>query len=343
MAKDEEFRKVAEDVRALARSLAKDFRDAVDQSRGSGYRTSEAVRHGLKGVADEARRSVRTSVYGHPGYYRHRPKRGCWGYGWGAPPSAPPPPPPGAPGSAPGSPAGGAPPWGGGRGYGPAWQRPARYQPSRPRRPMPPVRRRWDASTVLGLLAVLFGVAWLLGGLGALHVSIEGVVALGLMVLGASLVITARTDWSLSRRTWPVWVGAGLVAVLIATSTTFGVGNTLQSINFGNMTAPAAAGKTVHGGFGNFTVDAGHLVAGETVHVDSVAGNTTIKVPQGTPVHLDARVLAGNICLFGRSTSGVGASMNRTIRDLGPGSTPVPGKVITIDAHQVFGNISLGC
>jgi hypothetical protein len=65
---------------------------------------------------------------------------------------------------------------------------------------------------------VLFGVAWLIGATGALHVSIEGVVAVGLMLLGASLVVTGRTDWSLSRRSWPVWLGAALIAVLVATS-----------------------------------------------------------------------------------------------------------------------------
>ncbi len=84
------------------------------------------------------------------------------------------------------------------------------------------------------MLAVLFGVAWLIGATGVLHVSIEAVVAVGLMLLGASLVVTGRTDWSLSRRSWPVWLGVGLIALLVATSSTFGIGNAFSSVSFGN-------------------------------------------------------------------------------------------------------------
>jgi hypothetical protein len=201
------------------------------------------------------------------------------------------------------------------------------------------VRRRWDATTVIGLLAVLFGVAWLLGALGAVHVSIEGVVAVGLMLLGASLIITGRTDWSLSRRTWPIWLGAGLVAVLVATSSTFGVGDALQSVQFGNMTSTPNPAATVHGGFGNLTVDASRLGAGDTIKVDSVAGNTVIDgLPQDVPVRVDARVLAGQICVYGRTASnGVGASTNQTYAPAGTGGAP-----ITLDVHQVFGQIGIG-
>jgi hypothetical protein len=189
------------------------------------------------------------------------------------------------------------------------------------------------------LIAVLFGVAWLLGGLGALHVSIEGVVAIGLMLLGASLIVTGRTDWSLSRRTWPIWLGAGLIAVLVATSTTFGVGSALQSVQFGNTSEIANPGTTVHGGFGNLTVDASRLTGGSTLKVASVAGNTVVDaLPQGVPVHVDARVLAGHICVFGRTASnGVGASTSQTYSPPGASGDP-----ITLDVHQVFGQISVG-
>jgi hypothetical protein len=189
------------------------------------------------------------------------------------------------------------------------------------------------------MLAVLFGVAWLLGALGAMHVSIEGVIAVGLMVLGASLIITGRTDWSLSRRTWPIWVGAGLVVVLVATSSTFGVGNALQSVQFGNMSATPTAGATVHGGFGNLTVQASHLGPGDKVRVDSVAGNTVVDhLPPGIPVHVNARVLAGQICVFGHPAgNGVGAKTNQTVEPDGAHGPP-----INLDVHQVFGQISIG-
>ena len=345
--RDDEFRKVAEDVRALARSLANDFRDVFDQARSGGQPTGQAVRHGLRGVADQVRRDLRTGLGGyrrdfHRGYYT--------GHGWrGGPPWAPPPPPPGAPGSTAGAPGAGPPQWqrrgraGGGRppaGYRPPRQYQPRPQPPRP--PKPPVRHRWDATTVLGLLAVLFGVAWLLGAVHALHISVAAVLAVGLMLLGASLIVTGRTDWSLSRKSWPVWLGAGLVAALVATSSAFGIDGALQDVSFGTMNRTATANHTVHGGFGNLVVDASNLVPGDTLNVDSVAGQTTIKnLRTGTNVTVDARVLAGQICVNGNNaSSGVGASASRRFNT---SSLPNdPGEPITIDVHQVFGQIVVG-
>src|SRR6202022_3966388 len=46
----------------------------------------------------------------------------------------------------------------------------------------------------------------------------EAVLAVALMVLGAATVVTARTDWALSRRKWPIWLRAGPVLVLTAPS-----------------------------------------------------------------------------------------------------------------------------
>src|SRR5262249_23213984 len=113
--------------------------------------------------------------------------------------------------------------------YGPPWMGPPPWVARQQRRaqrdnrrcPPPPVRRRWDASVLAALLIVMFGVAWLIGGLGALHLSTEAVLAAGLMLLGAALVVTARTDWSLSRHAWPIMLGGALVIGLLATSSTF--------------------------------------------------------------------------------------------------------------------------
>jgi len=338
VAKDDEFRKVAEDIGALARSLGRDFRDAVDQARQGGHGPGRAVRHGLRDMTDEARRGMRTGWTSS----RHGRAWAPWGCGsgyheWGPPPGASPPPP--------GGPA--PPPWvqgrtwtgPGGRHAGPNWAGPGR---SRSRRqPLPPVRHRWDASTVIGLLAVLFGVAWLIGAMGVLHVSIEGVVAVGLMLLGASLVITGRTDWSLSRRSWPVWLGAGLIVVLVATSSTFGLGGALNSVSFGtkNVIAQGALPTgTVHGGFGNLNVNLSSATTSGTVKVVSVAGNTTVTPPPGDTIDIDARVGAGQICLNGTSVaSGVAAQYQQTL----PGATPT-NPTVTLDVHQVFGQIVIG-
>ena len=156
--------------------------------------------------------------------------------------------------------------------------------------PRSPVRHRWDATTVAGSLVVLFGVAWLLGAMHLLHLSAEAVVAVGLMLLGASLVVTGRTDWSLSRRSWPVWLGVGLIAILVATSSTFGVGGALQDVSVGTMhaTAPAAGDHTIHGGLGDLRVDASAFTGPGTLTVESVAGQTIITAGAGQlPANLE--------------------------------------------------------
>jgi hypothetical protein len=344
---------VAEDVRALARSLANDFRDVFDQARRGGQPTGQAVRHGLRGVADQVSRDLRAGLGGH----RHDFYRGhYYGHGWrGRPPWAPPPPPPGPPGSTAGAPEAVPPQWRGrGRAYWgpPGYYRPSRQYQPRPkpaRPPRPPVRHRWDATTVLGLLAVLFGVAWLLGAVHVVHVSVAAVLAIGLMLLGASLIVTGRTDWSLSRKSWPVWLGAGMIVALVATSSAFGIDGALQDVSFGTMTRTATADHTVHGGFGKLTVDASQLKPGDTLNVDSVAGQTTIEnLPPDTDVAVDARLLAGQICVNGSDASnGVGASTSRQFTTPSSLNDPTPSKptsldsaaLITVNVHQVFGQI----
>lgn len=395
MARDDELRKVAEDLRALARSLSRDVRDAVEQARRSGQPTGEAFRQGLKDAADEARRGIGYTWSGpyYRGYYGGR--RGRYGryygrQGWaypppppgppGGPPTGPPsgpptgppggPPPggqaaPGGPGGpegfTPGAAPGGTPPAGagyggpggpgalGGPGWGgpPYWAGPRWPRPPRARRQggHPPVRRRWDATTVIGMLAVLFGTAWLLGALHAFSVPVEGVVALALMLLGASLIVTGRTDWSLSRHSWPVWLGVGLVAALIVTSSSLGIGGALNHVSFGDMhRSDVHSGQTVYGGFGKLTVDASNLKAGQALDVESAAGQTIIDTPEGVRVHLHAKVLGGQICAGGRQlASGVNADVNRTV---GGNGEPTKPKLITINVHQVFGEVLLngtGC
>jgi hypothetical protein len=205
------------------------------------------------------------------------------------------------------------------------------------------VRHRWDATTVLGLLAVLFGVAWLIGATGVLHLSVEGVVAVGLMVLGAALVVTGRTDWSLSRRSWPVWLGLALIAVLIASSSTFGLGGAFSSVSFGNKNVPnPAVGSTVHGGFGDLTVTLPQAVhENGTIKVVSVAGRILLDAPQNPQspynVTVDSRVFAGQICANGRNADdGVNAHAQPTFNvDKANQDSPT----LHLDVHQMFGQI----
>lgn len=331
--RDDELRKVAEDIRALARSLARDFREAVDQSRARGHPPGEAIKRGLKDVAGETKRGVKaswsnagpTGPYWNNKYWRrewarNNRYRARYGNKYWSPPA----PPPGVPGSPPGEPAGGV-----------LLQDPPRpphvHHPER-RSSLPPVRRRWDGTTIFGTLAVLFGFAWLLSAVHAIHVSVEGVVAVGLMLLGAAMIVTGRTDWSLSRKSWPVWLGLGLVLVLVATSTTFGAGSTLRNISFGDRTVPIThRAQNVSGGFGTLTVKP--IPAGAHVNVASIAGEIKIIPPPGTPIILHAHVLGGQICFYGHDIgSGVGATADRS----------PAGNTVTVNVHEVFGEINVG-
>ena len=347
MASDDEFRRVAEEIRVLARSLARDFRDAVDQSRAGGSAAGEAVRHGLKGVADEARRGVQDTFAGFQPRSRRRSRHRYWAYAprphdW-IPPATPADDPMG------GAPMGGAPPWAGYAGapgrasgrhgrpnYGP--YRPRAQQPrGRRRRGLPPVRHRWDSTAIIGAIAVVFGVAWLLDAVNAAHISVEGAVAVGLMLLGAAMIVTGRTDWSLSRRAWPVFAGAALILVLIATSNTFGAGSG-SALSFGNQTVSAVQpGQTIQGGFGNVDVNASGLTAGQSVTVKNIAGDIRIRLPQGVPVQVNAKVLAGEICVNGRNVaSGVDASRQMTV------GGSLPGRPVVVNAHEASGQIVIG-
>ena len=189
------------------------------------------------------------------------------------------------------------------------------------------------------LLVVVFGAAWLISGTGLIHLSLEAVLAVGLMLLGAAMVVAGRTDWSLSRHAWPVLLGAGLVVALFVTSSTFGVSGALSHVSFGQMSRTATGSTTVYGGFGELTVDATHAAPGSTIKVQSIAGETFIQVPPDVTVLLQARVLAGQVCTYGNSrASGLGAATGPLT--LSPHGTPIG--TLNLDVHQTAGVIEIG-
>jgi hypothetical protein len=190
---------------------------------------------------------------------------------------------------------------------------------------------------------VVFGVAWLIGGLGLVHLSTEAVLAVGLMLLGACLIVTARTDWSLSRHGWPVLLGVVLVLGLFATSASFGVGGAVSHLSFGNTGVTPTKGGTVYGGFGQLTVDTSHLAPGATLHVQSIAGETHIKLPANEFAVVQGKVLAGQICVNGHSdASGIGASLPPVTVPPANGGSRGQGDQITIDVHQLAGQVDIG-
>ena len=135
------------------------------------------------------------------------------------------------------------------------------------------------------------------------------------------MIVTGRTDWSLSRRSWPVWLGIGLIAVLVSTSTTFGLGSAVRHVSFGNKSETVTTnGQTVYGGFGNLTVDATGLKSGQKFTVNSVAGNVTVKLPPNTHLTVNAHASPGT-CASTGSTRAASAPRSAAHH---PGDRPGP-------------------
>lgn len=325
---------MAEDLRALARSLARDVRAAAEESVRSGRPTAQALRDAVRGIVGDSSQAARDGGARYYRRYRHCGPRRAWippqgpyagapraSYGSTPPPWAPRAPRAGSPGA----------PWVGS---------PRTPWPQARRPPLPPVRRRWDAATVAGLLVVVFGAAWLLGALHILNVPMEGVLAVGSMLFGAAVIVTARTDWSMSRRSWPVWLGGGLVVALVATSASLGVGGALDHVSFGSMDRNVSGGDTAYGGLGTLTVQASSVPPGRGFAVKSEMGQTSIETRQDSPLVVHAGVLGGQICVDGEEVaSGVGASVNGRY---GQG----PGAPVTVTVHQLFGQVLIdgrGC
>jgi hypothetical protein len=332
---DEELRRVAEDLRALARSLARDLHEASRSARSGGRFASDTFRQEVRRAAYDAtqefKRGFNRHFEGHPWLggppWPSRPPGAGGPSSAGAAPRAGRPgrwAPPG-PGAAGTTPPAGVPPTGPPRGFGP---RPHHCRRSGP----PPVRRHWDAAVVALMLAAVLGAGWLASTTGLLAVRAEPVLAVALLLLGAAIVVTARTDWSLSRRAWPLVAGVVLVVGLFATSATYGLGGALTHLSVGHRTVHPTSTGTVYGGIGGLTVDAGGAGPGAVIDVRAVAGSTVIDPPAG-PYTVSGQVLVGSVCLDGRRANGVGASTSATPR----GGTPP----VAIDVHQLAGTISI--
>ena len=208
--------------------------------------------------------------------------------------------------------------------------------------PPPPLRHRHDGSTLLGLLAVVFGLAWLAAGTHLVDVSAEGVLAVALMVLGVAMVVTARTDWALSRRSWPVVAGGLLLAALIVSSASPSLAGDIRRLQFGSRTIAASAWTdtppTVQGGVGETVVDLSTirepLTAPRVLEVDGAVGNLVIRLPADLAVTLDAHIGAGSI-MVNRTNVASGFRPSYT-RVLNP---DVGGPVLTLRVRSGVGTV----
>jgi hypothetical protein len=205
------------------------------------------------------------------------------------------------------------------------------------------LRHRHDGTTLLGLLAVVFGLAWLVAGTHVAHVSTEAVIAIALMVLGGAMVVTARTDWALSRRTWPLIGGGALALALLALSASPSLPVGFRHLEVGSRTITASTWaqvpSSVHGGFGRTVLDLTRieepLAAPRTVVVDGAAGRLEIDLPPNLKVILDASTVAGEIKVNGVSTSGLRRVDNETL------NASSPGPALTLDVVAGFGSVEV--
>jgi lysylphosphatidylglycerol synthetase-like protein (DUF2156 family) len=206
--------------------------------------------------------------------------------------------------------------------------------------PAPPLRHRHDGSTLLGLLAVVFGLAWLAAGTHLAHLSTEAVVAVALMVLGAGTVVTARTDWALSRRSWPMLGGAALAVALLVSTTSPNLPVGFHHLEFGSRTiAPATWAEvptTVHAGFGATVIDLSNLgppPQPTTLSADSAAGRLQINVPADLAVVVDAELSGGRIVIDGVATSGFGRTVHQVLHSTASGAP------LTLHVRDGFGTL----
>jgi len=153
---------------------------------------------------------------------------------------------------------------------------------------------------------VLVGLAWLLSTTGVLGVSLEAVAATALVILGGAMVVTARTDWGLSRRSWPVWVGAILIVLLASSVNGRSIADRLSSLRFGPVSSTPAtwadANTTVSGFAGPVSIDLTALkpaAGNETLRVRNTFGPITVTLPSspGYTLHIDARTSFGPVSL----------------------------------------------
>lgn len=374
MPTDDEFRRVAEDVRALARSLARDIRGAVDRARdeperreptspGTGADDRDGRPEGTPGPPDSivaaavlatrnelrraqmaVRQASRRHHHRHERWWLDPPGRGSpprWD-NWGRhrPPWQPSAMPADSPADGDG-PVATAPLFPSSRRDRPD-RRDRRDRRSRPaHQPAPPLRHRHDGSTLLGLLAVVFGLAWLAASTHIVKLSAESVLAVALVVLGGTMVVTARTDWALSRRSWPLLGGAVVMLALIVSSASPGIPGGLRNVEVGDKVVTVNSWQEVppviHGGIGHTEIDLTHiadqLAEPKAMAVDGVVGEVVIEVPLDLPIMLDASVVGGSISVnSNRVAEGL---QQHYVHLLGP---PGPAQ-LSLDVNAVFGTI----
>jgi hypothetical protein len=219
-------------------------------------------------------------------------------------------------------------------------------RPVKPERPAaPPVRHKRDGSTLLSLLLVLVGLAWLGSAAGVVSLSLETVLATVLVVLGAGMVVTARTDWSLSRRHWPVWLGLVVLVLVIASANSGGLANGVSNLHFGPTNAAPTSWTDMATPITNFagpiTIDLTTVTPGNanaTLRVHDVFGPIGVTLPASPMfrVLIRAHTSFGPVSLLGADRRGGGVFTTKTA-EVNSFGRPT----LNIDITDAFGPITV--
>lgn len=196
---------------------------------------------------------------------------------------------------------------------------------------------RLESATV-GVLAIAAGVVWLLEIVGVVAIPGKALASILLMVIGAAIVVTARSG----RPRWPLVVGAALVLGLAASSAPGlkGIGD--QTI------VPASANElaqSYHLSLGDTRVDLTRIedlsaLPGRTLAIHVGAGSVRVFVPPDLPITLSVHVGAGDAVVCGRRL-GSGLGVRRTTL-VGP---PTDARVqrFALDLRVSMGEIAVVC
>jgi hypothetical protein len=164
------------------------------------------------------------------------------------------------------------------------------------------------------------------------------------MIVGVTTVLTARTDWALSRRSWPVLLGAGLVIALILASASPRFPGGIRHMRIGGRTLIYSSWgelpPSINGSVGRTVVDLTMLSAppptNQTVHIDGGIGLVVVRLPSGVHVVVDAHVGAGSINVGGQQVANGLSPTTRQERN--PQAT---GPTLELDINSGVGSVQL--
>lgn len=188
-----------------------------------------------------------------------------------------------------------------------------------------PVAARGRPRSVLGMVTasiavVAVAVLLLIANLTGMHLSVAGVLATALVVVGLGLLVGT---W-LGRSRWLIALGALLTAATLTASAVSAISVPMAGGTGNRNWAPVSTAElrpSYELGAGDATLDLSRLTGLDGRHVEARVGLGQLKVlvPRDVDVTVHGKAGAGNLTLFGDDRAGRG--LDRRVSDPGIGST----------------------